>query len=150
MSLSKPFRHLTLPIKLAIAEPRIAGALLLAILYYPEKLQSILPDRVYPVIMSDRFIAALKVFLGLGVLRVVSNKLSEYVVNNWKSNAKFVKSQEIVLISGGCSGIGLLMATEFAKTGTKVVVMDLSPPKSTLRELLPSKIPLSLHFLTST
>lgn len=100
--------------------------------------------------MSDRFIAALKVFLGLGVLRVVNNKLSEYVVNNWKSNAKFVKSQEIVLISGGCSGIGLLMATEFAKTGTKVVVMDLSPPKSTLRELLPSKIPLSLHFLTST
>ena len=150
MSLSKPLRYLTLPIKLAIAEPRVTGALLLAILYYPGKLQSILPDRVYPVITSDRFIAALKAFLGLGVLRVVNNKLSEYVVNNWKSNAKFVKSQEIVLISGGCSGIGSLMATEFAKIGTKVVVMDISPPKSTLREPLPSKIPLSLHVLIST
>lgn len=139
-----------LPIKLAIAEPRVTGALLLAILYYPEKLQSILPDRVYPVITSDRFIAALKGFLGLGVLRVVNNKLSEYVVNNWKSNAKFVKSQEVILISGGCSGIGLLMATEFAKMGTKVAVMDLNPPKTTLRELLPSKVPLTLHLLTST
>jgi len=130
MSLSKPFNLLTAPIKLAISDPRVTGAILLAVLYYPEKLQSILPDQVYPVVTSERFISGLKVLLGLGVLRTVNNKLSQYVLNNWKSNAKFVRSQEVVLVTGGCSGIGLLMATEFAKMGTKVAVMDLASPKS--------------------
>lgn len=36
------------------------------------------------------------------------------------------------MVTGGCSGIGLLMATEFAKMGTKVAVMDLASPKTTL------------------
>ena len=135
MSLSKPLRLLTLPIRLAIFDPRVTGALLLAILYYPEKLQSLLPSSAYPVITSPRFIQALKALLGIGIVGAVNNKLSQSVINNWKSNAKFVKSQEIVLISGGCSGIGLLMAKEFSKLGTKVVVMDVNPPKSTLREL---------------
>jgi all-trans-retinol dehydrogenase (NAD+) len=134
MSLSKPLKSLlALPIKLAL-NPGITGALLLAILYYPEKLQTIVPDQYFPIITSDNFVNALKGALSLGVLRTVNNKLSEWVINNWKSPAKFVKSQEIVLISGGCSGIGLLMATEFAKMGTKVVVLDLGEPKSPLRK----------------
>jgi hypothetical protein len=135
-SVSKALRLLALPAKLAISDPRVTGALLLAILYYPKTLQSILPSRAYPVVTSPGFIQALKIFLGLGVVRAVNNKLSQYVINNWKSKAKFVESQEIVLVTGGCSGIGLLMAKEFSKLGTRVVIMDISPPKTTLREHL--------------
>lgn len=134
MSVSKAISVLTLPVRLTISDPKVTGALLLAILYYPEKLHSILPERAYSIVTSPRFIQALKVFLGLGVIRTVNRKLSEYVTNNWKSNAKFIKSQEVVLITGGCSGIGFLMAQEFSKLGTKVVVMDLSPPKIALRK----------------
>lgn len=148
MSLSQPLGLLTLPVKLAISDPRATGALLLAILYYPEKLRSILPDKIYPVVTSERFISGLKVLLGLGVLRAVNNKLSQCVLNNWKNNAKFVKSQEVVLVTGGCSGIGMLMATEFAKMGTKVAVMDLAPPKATLRKLPPQNTFSGIHLLT--
>jgi all-trans-retinol dehydrogenase (NAD+) len=137
MSLSKPINLLTLPIKLATSDPRVTGVLLLAVLYYPEKLRSLLPARAYEVVTSPRFIQALKAFLGFGVVRTVNNKLSQCVVNNWKSNAKFVKSQEVVLVTGGCSGIGFLMAQEFSKLGAKVVVIDLSPPKTPLRNYSP-------------
>jgi hypothetical protein len=136
MSVSKAVRLLTLPARLVISDPKVTGALLFVILYYPERLQSILPERVYQIATSPRFIHALKVFVGLGVVRMVNRKLSEYVVNNWKSSAKFIKSQEVVLITGGASGMGFLMAQEFSKMGTKVVVMDVSPPKIALRKLL--------------
>jgi all-trans-retinol dehydrogenase (NAD+) len=55
--------------------------------------------------------------------------ISDMALNNWKSPAKLIKSQELVLITGGSSGIGELMAKEFAAKGIKVVVLDLSPPK---------------------
>jgi hypothetical protein len=134
MSAAKAVSLLTLPAKLAVSDPRVTGALLLALIYYPEKLQSLLPPKVYSVVASPRFIQALKVFLGFGVLKSVNNKLSQYVVNNWMRDAKFVKSQEIVLITGGSSGLGLGMAQEFSKLGAKVVVTDVNPPKTALRK----------------
>ena len=131
----------SLPVKLALTDPRVTGALLFAVIYYPEKLRKVLPERTYEVVTSPRFIQALKAIVGLGVIRTVNKKLSQYVVNNWKSNAKFVKSQEIVLITGGCSGIGLGMAEEFSKMGTKVVVMDVNPPKTALRKFSSETFP---------
>ena len=133
--LSKAVRVLTLPVRVILSDPRVTGALLLAVLYYPEKLQSILPEKAFQVVNSPRFIQALKVCIGLGIVRAMNKRLSHYVVNNWMGNANFLQSQEIVLITGGCSGIGLGMAEEFSRMGTKVVVMDISPPKTSLRKL---------------
>lgn len=45
-----------------------------------------------------------------------------------------MNSQELVLITGGVSGIGLLMAEDFAKRGVKVVVLDKNLPKEDLGE----------------
>jgi len=142
MALSKskisPLRILTAPIRLALFDPRVTAPLLVAILYYPEKLRGFLPANLHPLITSPALIKTLKAFLTLGITRAANSKLSQLVYNNWKSPAKFVKSQELVLISGGCSGIGQLMAQDFAKFGVKVVVLDLNPPKEALRtSLLP-------------
>jgi len=134
---------LTVPVRLALFDLRVTGPLLLAILYRPERLRSILPSSLHSLIDSPRFIQLLKVCLGLSLIRKLNNKLSELTANNFKSNARFVKSQELVLISGGSSGIGELMAKDFAKVGVKVVVLDLSPPKKPLRELLPHRFALS-------
>lgn len=57
-------------------------------------------------------------------------------LNNWTGKASFVKSQEIVLITGGASGIGELMARGFAAKGVKVVVLDLGPPKEPFRKFV--------------
>jgi len=55
-------------------------------------------------------------------------------VNNGKRDARFIKSQELVLVTGGCSGIGELMAKQFAEKGVKVVVLDINAPKAALRK----------------
>lgn len=113
--------------------PKLTGALLVALLYYPHKLKSIIPTRIQPYITSPAFIRALKGLLVFGILRGANNKLSQLVLNNWKKNAKFITSQEIVLITGGSSGIGEMMARDFSAKGVKVVVMDLNPPKTPFR-----------------
>ncbi|KAF7860771.1 hypothetical protein EAF04_008289 [Stromatinia cepivora] len=111
-------------------DPKLTGALLVALLYYPHKLQAILPTNIQPHIASLAFVRTLKILLVFGILRSVNKKLSQLVLNNWKGNAKFIKSQELVLITGGSSGIGEIMARDFSCKGVKVVVMDLNPPKT--------------------
>jgi hypothetical protein len=129
-----PISILTAPIRLALFDPRVTAPLLVALLYYPEKLRDLLPERLYRLVTSQAVIRTLSVFLALGVARGINKKLSQWTANNWKSDAKFVKSQELVLISGGCSGIGQLTAEGFAKKGVKVIVLDLNLPKKTLRK----------------
>ena len=129
-----PLSLLTAPIRLVTSDPRVTGPLLLAILYYPEKLKSIVPARLFPYLTSTAFVRALRIFLGFAIIRKINSRLSQYQLNNGKGSAKFVKSQEVVLISGGSSGIGKLMAEGFAKIGVKVVTVDLNPPKEALRE----------------
>lgn len=138
MSASKisPLRLLTAPLKLALFDPRVTAPLLIALLYYPEKLYELLPTTLHPLIASPALIKTLEVCLSLGILGGVNKKLSQWTANNWKKDAKFVKDQELVLISGGCSGIGQLMAEDFARRGVKVVVLDLNKPKVALRKFL--------------
>lgn len=133
-----PLSLLTAPIRLALFDPRVTAPLLVAFLYYPDRLRSLLPPSLRPLVSSRAVIRILSVLLGLSILRGVNAKLSQWSANNWKKDAKFVKSQELVLISGGTSGIGKLMAEGFARRGVKVVILDLNPPKEVLREFSPS------------
>ncbi|TAQ90292.1 hypothetical protein B7494_g1388 [Chlorociboria aeruginascens] len=128
MLLAAPFRLL--------ADPKVAAPLLFGLIYYPEKLLSLAPKFLHPILTSPSFIRALKVVLALRAVSKINDKLSQWVLNNWTGNAKFIKSQEIVFITGGSSGIGNLMALDFAKKGVKVVIFDLNPPK----EALPSNV----------
>ena len=140
-----PLQMLTAPIRLA-KSPWVTGPLLLAILYQPEKLQSIVSESLYLFITSPAFIRTLKIFLGISIVSKLNRKLSQLSANNWKSDAKFIKSQELVLITGGSSGIGELMARDFSKAGVKVVILDVNPPKSSLRKLFPHRF-LRMSFL---
>ncbi|TVY15927.1 Dehydrogenase RED2 [Lachnellula arida] len=124
-----PLAALTAPIRLALFDARVTGPLLVALLYYPDKLRSVLPARLHQYVTSQSFIRILKACLALKVVGGVSSKVSDMALNNWTGKANFVKSQEIVLITGGASGIGELMAREFSAKGVKVVVLDLRPPK---------------------
>ncbi|KAK0117713.1 hypothetical protein ONS95_012042 [Cadophora gregata] len=125
----KAARVVTAPLRFSLFDPRGTAAILIAAIYYPDKLRSMLPAYFHSWIDSPGFIKTLTALLGLGVARGLNRKLSQYMANNWKGDAKFIKSQEVVLITGGASGIGELMAHDFAKRGVKVVVMDLRPPK---------------------
>lgn len=129
------FRLPVAAIELAL-DARVTGPLLFALLYYPEKISSALPNNLTSLISSPALLSTLKISLGLSILRKINNVLSQRALNNWKASAKFIKSQEVVLITGGASGIGEGMARLFAEKGVKVVVLDLHPPKDPLREYL--------------
>jgi hypothetical protein len=126
-------RIVSAPVGVATS-PITAGALLYGILYQPQRLLSVLPTKLHPLITSPRFITVLKGLVTLGVIRAVSSKLSDLVVNNWKGSSKFIKSQELILITGGSGGIGEAVAKGFSKLGVKVIIVDVKPPTNPLRK----------------
>lgn len=112
---------------------RITAPLLFATLYCPEVLQRLLPQQL-AWITSKPFIKVLGVLAGLSTVQLANSALSKRVLNNHKSDAKFVKSTEVVLVTGGASGIGALIATRFAGMGVKVAIIDVTEPKESLRK----------------
>jgi len=120
---------------LILGDARITAPLLFAICYYPEKLQRILPSQL-SWITSKAFIRTLGLIAIFDTVRKVNSKLSDRLLNNGEPVAKFKKSQEIVLITGGASGIGASVAKKLAAMGVKVVIMDLNSPEEVVCEFL--------------
>ncbi|KAJ5131653.1 hypothetical protein N7448_005811 [Penicillium atrosanguineum] len=71
---------------------------------------------------------ALAVLLALGVLRSLNSSLSQWTLNNWTSNQRWQPAREIILLTGGCSGIGKQVMEDLAKTGVRVVILDINEP----------------------
>lgn len=118
-----------------LGNPKLTGPILLSILLYPQHLQSIIPANL--PWLRTALVRTLGFFFSISIVKLTSAKLSQWGLNNYRPDAKFVKSQELVLITGGTSGIGELTAREFAKQGVKVVVIDIHPPKDPLRKICP-------------
>lgn len=119
-------------------EPIFTGPLLL----YTLRLIPQIPDRLLPDIVKaiapyiDRTKAttALAALFGLGVLRKLNNWLSDQVVNNWTSD-RYDWSKEIVVVTGGSSGLGELVTKDLSLRGIRVVIIDIVKPKYTLGKL---------------
>lgn len=84
----------------------------------------------YAALVSNR---ALKILLGTTAavfgLRLLNTLLTTCALNNFTSDT-YDWSKEIVLITGGSSGIGEITVHKLAKRGIKVVALDINPPKT--------------------
>lgn len=66
--------------------------------------------------------------VALGVVRSINRTLSQWSFNNWTSSGRWVASRELVLVTGGCSGIGKQVMEDLARTGVRVVIIDINEP----------------------
>lgn len=99
-----------------------------AIQQLPPSLQNILLNPLAP--------KAFLVVLALALLRLTNRALTSWSLNNGESVGKWNADRELVLLTGGCSGIGKQMMLDLAKTGTRVVVLDIQEPTFSLRMFL--------------
>jgi hypothetical protein len=87
-----------------------------------------------PVITRPIFIKLLGTLLTLGIITNTNKALSSWVLNNWQRSPPWKPEREIVLLTGGCGGIGQVITRDLSRKGVKVLVVDVSEPKSSLRE----------------
>lgn len=99
-----------------------------AIQQLPPSLQNILLNPLAP--------KAFLVVLALALLRLTNRALTSWSLNNGESVGKWNADRELVLLTGGCSGIGKQMVLDLAKTGTRVVILDIQEPTFSLRMFL--------------
>lgn len=129
------------PLRSILLQPLIPAILLAASLRNPQAAQGVLSQITKDVVNIDTLHVALKALLALGVIYRVNKYLERLALNNYVTDKTWDWSREIVLITGGSSGIGAAMAQQFSERNVKVVIVDITPPP-------PSKTPLpaNVHF----
>ncbi|TGZ84485.1 epidermal retinal dehydrogenase 2 [Ascodesmis nigricans] len=76
-----------------------------------------------------KLMSRFKVLVALAVVGRVNHHLSKGSMNNWKKDV-FTPNKEIVVVTGGSSGIGAELVRQLTKPGVnikKVVVLDVQP-----------------------
>lgn len=121
------------PVRLLALQPLVTGLGLYSLLHHRQQLQALLPPSIYRTVTTPGFINWLKVLLGLGILRKANNYLSQLVLNNFTSDT-WKLGEEIVLITGGSSGMGELLVHKLAKSSAKIIILDLVPSQKPLRK----------------
>jgi len=114
----------------------LAGALLAADTYSPERVRALLAKlpaalltRLHLTAFGDlkTLSTILKVVLALDLLRTVNRVLNRVATNHWRWNAHlgWQWSDEVAIVTGGCSGIGHKLTYGLLAKGATVVVLDI-------------------------
>ena len=91
-----------------------------------------LPKPVQTAIHNPLVRKAIGTIVLLRLFRSFNRVLSGYVLNNFVSD-KWDWPNELVLLSGGCSGIGKQVVLDLSRNGVKVIIVDIQEPKFPLR-----------------
>ncbi|EXJ59514.1 uncharacterized protein A1O5_12139 [Cladophialophora psammophila CBS 110553] len=116
----------------AALEPLFTGVLLCALPRLPPSLLERLPASLCDVIQSPQTAKALTLLLILGILKRTNGVLSRLAINNWTRSNRWDGSKELVVVTGGASGIGEKVTANLATRGVKVIILDVNAPKTPL------------------
>ena len=95
-----------------------------------------LPPQTQEILLHPLVPKALAALLALGVIRKANRSLSYWTANNWQRAKPWQNERELVLVTGGCSGIGKQIMEDLAKAGVRVVILDIQEPSFQLRTSL--------------
>jgi phosphoglycerate dehydrogenase-like enzyme len=93
-----------------------------------------LPEPAQNALLNPLVQKALTVALVYGALRQTNRVFSRWSMNNWQSAHPWQGDRELVLVSGGCSGIGKQIMEDLASQGIRVVILDINEPNFQLRK----------------
>ncbi|CAI7664592.1 unnamed protein product [Penicillium pancosmium] len=99
---------------------------------YSQTALAALPQPAQQLLLKPVTQKALAAVVALGLVRHVNKTLSAWTLQNWTRNEKWVSSRELILLTGGCSGIGKQVMEDLAKTGVRVIILDINEPNFTL------------------
>ena len=115
-----------------LLQPIFPAAALLASLKRPEETQRLLSQLARGVVQHSTLNLALKALLAAGISYRLNNYINRRALNNFVSDRSWDWPREIVVVTGGCSGIGEKVVRKLNERGIKVVILDIAPPKSAL------------------
>ncbi|KAJ5162526.1 Dehydrogenase RED2 [Penicillium capsulatum] len=119
--------------RLEILDPRLSTMSAFDLVQqYAQSAVARLPDPAQDVLRNPLTQKALGVVLALGVLRSINKSLSQWSQNNWCRNERWNSARELILLTGGCSGIGKQVMEDLARTGVRVIILDINEPNFTL------------------
>lgn len=78
------------------------------------------------------FKTASGVLLVLGITYGLNKAINSYALGHRRATDVWDWTREIVVVTGGSSGIGELIVRRLAQRGIKVVIMDINPPQDAL------------------
>lgn len=124
--------YLARPFQATLLQPILTGGLLLASFQRPQQANSIISSVTKGYISKVAADRAVKVLFTAGILRFLNKYLTKLALNNAVSDRSWDWQKEIVLVTGGCSGIGELMVRKLSERNVKIVIYDVAEPKTAL------------------
>ena len=120
------------PIHHVVLQPVVSALLLFAGKQYPGTFEKVVSSVTKGFTRPQTCDLLLKALLGLGVFYRLNKYLSWRVLNNSVTDRTWDWKREIVVVSGGSSGIGEQIVQQFGERNIRVVALDVSPPQSAL------------------
>ncbi|CAP92741.1 hypothetical protein E8E15_003883 [Penicillium rubens] len=99
---------------------------------YTQTALSHLPEPAQDLLHHPTAQKAIGVLAALTLLRITNRFLSKRTLQNWTSNQPWIPARELILLTGGCSGIGKQVMEDLARTGVRVIILDINEPTFSL------------------
>lgn len=94
-----------------------------------------LPHQVQRFILLPSVRKGLAFLAAWKTLSALNSYISYQTQNNWVRLGPWDPSKELVVLTGGCSGIGKQILDDLTKFGVKVIILDIQDPTFELRML---------------
>ncbi|KAJ5799081.1 uncharacterized protein N7518_001149 [Penicillium psychrosexuale] len=99
---------------------------------YSQMVLSHLPGPTRHLFRNPTAQKAVGILAALTFLRATNDFFSRRTLQNWTSNQPWIPARELILLTGGCSGIGRQVMEDLARTGVRVIILDINEPTFTL------------------